>query len=100
MNFGQTKTKLSLSPTSDKSPKNLSAVIQWVRQQPPLAPLGANQRKRAKYFYHPLLFLDSVQDCCQHAVARKVADAPQNPNQGSEADFCTLVNKLGRAETP
>lgn len=57
-------------------------------------PLGANQRKRAKDFYHPLLFLDSVQDCCQHAVARKVADAPQNPNQGSEADFRTLVNKL------
>jgi hypothetical protein len=57
-------------------------------------PLGANQRRRAKEFYYPLLFLDSVQDCCQHAIARKVADAPQNPNQSFEADFRTLVNKL------
>jgi hypothetical protein len=56
-------------------------------------PLGANQRKRAKEFYY-LLFLDSVPDCCQYAIARKVAFVPQNPNQSSEADFRTLVNKL------
>jgi hypothetical protein len=57
-------------------------------------PLGANLRKRAQNLYYPILFLHGIQDCCQHAVARKVADSPQNPNQSSEADFHTLVNKL------
>ena len=57
-------------------------------------PLGSSLRKRATNFYYPLLFLDSIQDCCQQATARKVADAPQNPNQSSETDFRILVNKL------
>ena len=57
-------------------------------------PLGTKLRKKAQNLYYPLLFLGSIHDCCQHAVARKVADSPQNPNQSSEADFHTLVNKL------
>ena len=56
--------------------------------------LGPKLRQRAQNLYYPILFLDSVQDCCQQAAARKVADSPQNPNQSSEADFRTFVNKL------